>query len=103
MATKSETIDLYAFLFAPAGVTAKKMFGEYALYCEGKLFALVCDDTLFVKITPWSEKTLVNAEKLPPYDGAKPMFAVREKDSAFLCALAKAVSAELPESKRKKR
>ena len=79
------------------------MFGEYALYCGGKLFALVCDDTLFVKITPWGEKTLVDAERQPPYPGAKAMFVVREKDSAFLCALANAVSAELPESKKKKR
>jgi len=27
------------------------MFGEYGLYYRGKNFALVCDNTLFVKIT----------------------------------------------------
>lgn len=33
-------------------ISSRKMFGEYALYCQGKVVALVCDDTLFVKITP---------------------------------------------------
>jgi TfoX/Sxy family transcriptional regulator of competence genes len=27
------------------------MFGEYALYCDEKVVGLVCDDTLFIKIT----------------------------------------------------
>ncbi len=30
---------------------ARKMFGEYALYVDGKVVALVCDDHLFVKLT----------------------------------------------------
>ena len=25
------------------------MFGEYAIYCDGKVTALVCDNQLFVK------------------------------------------------------
>ena len=33
------------------GVRARKMFGEYALYCGEKVVALVCDDQLFVKMT----------------------------------------------------
>ena len=32
-------------------ITYKKMFGDYALYSEGKVVALVCDDQLFVKPT----------------------------------------------------
>ena len=32
-------------------IRARKMFGEYALYCGDKVVALVCDDQLFVKIT----------------------------------------------------
>jgi hypothetical protein len=30
----------------------RKMFGEYALYIDGKVVALVCDDQLFLKPTP---------------------------------------------------
>ncbi len=52
MATKQSTIDyILDQLAAVPGVSARKMFGEYALYYMGKVVALVCDDTLFVKIT----------------------------------------------------
>ena len=30
-------------------LTWKKMFGEYALYIDGKVVAFACDDSLFVK------------------------------------------------------
>jgi TfoX/Sxy family transcriptional regulator of competence genes len=30
-------------------ITYRKMFGEYAVYCNGKIVALVCDNQLFVK------------------------------------------------------
>ncbi len=48
------------------------MFGEYALYCDEKVVALVCDDTLYVKITPVG-KRLVGEEyqEGAPYPGAK--------------------------------
>jgi TfoX/Sxy family transcriptional regulator of competence genes len=35
-----------------AGAIAyRKMFGEYALYCEGKVVAFVCENQLFIKPT----------------------------------------------------
>ena len=52
MATSERTIEfLLDQLGAVRGVRARKMFGEYALYCGEKVVALVCDDQLFVKIT----------------------------------------------------
>ena len=50
MTTKPTTI---AYLIEQMGdaVTAKKMFGEYCLYRDGKVVALVCDDQLFLKAT----------------------------------------------------
>ncbi len=32
-------------------ITAKKMFGEYAIYSDEKLFGLICDNQLFIKPT----------------------------------------------------
>ena len=32
-------------------VTYKKMFGEFGLYSDGKMFAVICDNQLFVKPT----------------------------------------------------
>jgi TfoX/Sxy family transcriptional regulator of competence genes len=37
---------------AEAGnISYKKMFGEYAVYCDEKVVAFVCDNQLFVKPT----------------------------------------------------
>ena len=36
----------------PGRFSFRKMFGEYALYLDGKVIALVCDNLLFVKPTP---------------------------------------------------
>ncbi len=53
MSTSQSTIDfLLDQLAGLANVHARKMFGEYALYCGEKVVALVCDNQLFVKITP---------------------------------------------------
>lgn len=52
MATQQSTIDFILEQIAEAGaVSAKKMFGEYGIYCGEKIVALVCDDQLFVKPT----------------------------------------------------
>jgi len=37
-------------------VRYRKMFGEYALYCNEKVVALVCDMQLFVKPTKSANK-----------------------------------------------
>jgi TfoX/Sxy family transcriptional regulator of competence genes len=52
MSTNQSTIDYILDQSQGAGVmNARKMFGEYALYCDGVVVGLVCDDTLFIKIT----------------------------------------------------
>lgn len=60
--------------------SVKKMFGEYALYCEGKVVGFICDNTLFVKPTQASELELYDREKAPPYPGAKDYFVITEDD-----------------------
>lgn len=52
MSTKQSTVDyILDQLVDLPGVEAKKMFGEYALHASGKVVGLICDDTLFIKIT----------------------------------------------------
>ena len=52
MASRLEYVQYVAEQLSGAGeITYKKMFGEYGLYCDGKIFANVSDDQLFVKIT----------------------------------------------------
>src|SRR5690349_6689670 len=58
--------------------SAKKMFGEYALYAQGKVVALVCDDRLYVKVHPQTEALAGECELAPPYPGAKPHYVLDE-------------------------
>jgi TfoX/Sxy family transcriptional regulator of competence genes len=43
---------------APLPLTARKMFGEYAVYLDGVVVALVCDDRLYVKDVPGARAAL---------------------------------------------
>ncbi len=56
-------------------VSARKMFGEYALYLDGKVVGLICDDRLFLKPVPALAALLPDAEDAPPYPGARPHIA----------------------------
>lgn len=48
MASNPEFVQYIADQLAPAGqVTYHKMFGDYGVYLDGKMFALVCDDQLY--------------------------------------------------------
>ncbi|HRP08245.1 MAG TPA: TfoX/Sxy family protein [Gemmatimonadales bacterium] len=52
-------------------LTSRKMFGEYALYLDGKVVAFACDDSLFIKPTAAAAKIAPGLPKRPPYPGAK--------------------------------
>jgi TfoX/Sxy family transcriptional regulator of competence genes len=71
MVTSPSTVEsLLAALRSPR-FSAKAMFGEYALYADGKVVALVCDDRLFVKVHPRTAQLAADSELAPPYPGAK--------------------------------
>lgn len=101
MSTRSSTIDfLLDQLRAVPNVRVRKMFGEYALYCGDKVVALVCDDQLFVKLTP-SCRALVGAayQEGTAYPGAKPSLLVGAEiidDHERLCELILQTAAEVP-------
>lgn len=84
-------------------VIAKKMFGEYALYCNEKIIALVCDNQVFVKPTFAGKALLSEVMEAPPYPGAKPYFLIENiDDSEWFSQLIRVTAAELPEPKPKK-
>ena len=105
MATTQATVDVILEAMAGAGaVSARKMFGEYGVYCDGKLVALVCDDQLFVKITAAGRAWLGDAvEEAPAYPGAKPSFRVdaeRWDDAEWMAELVRVTWGELPVGKK---
>ena len=85
-------------------ITFRKMFGEYALYCNEKVVALVCDNQLFVKPTVAGRAFLMKPIESSPYQGAKPHFLIDEKldDANFMSELIRQTFNELPVPKPKK-
>ncbi|MPM58055.1 hypothetical protein SDC9_104884 [bioreactor metagenome] len=85
-------------------VSAKRMFGEYGLFFEGKYFACICDNRLFVKITPAGEALMPNALRDYPYPGARLMFMIEEPENQWLMQqLIAATCAQLPWPRERKR
>ena len=83
----------------------RKMFGEYALYCNDKVIALICDNQLFVKSTKAGESFIGKVVKAPPYPGAKPSFLIEDQleDREWLSELIALTERELPTPKPKKK
>ncbi|MFO1512865.1 MAG: TfoX/Sxy family protein [Verrucomicrobiota bacterium] len=79
MATQKETVEfILNKLRDTKRFSARAMFGEYALYADGAVVALVCDDRLYVKILPASSELEDQCEKGEPYPGAKAHYLVDE-------------------------
>ena len=79
MSTRPETVEfILSKLREPKRFSARAMFGEYALYADGKVVALVCDDIFYVKILPASASLEELCEKGEPYPGAKPCYIIEE-------------------------
>jgi TfoX/Sxy family transcriptional regulator of competence genes len=84
---------------AEAGViTARAMFGEYGIYCDGKIIALFCDNQLFVKPTDKGRAFIQNPVEAPPYPGAKMYFLIEEQieDREWLSELIRLTAQEVP-------
>jgi TfoX/Sxy family transcriptional regulator of competence genes len=104
MATEQKFLD---FIIDQMGfsdqITYKKMFGEYGVYFDTKLFALVCDNQLFIKPTQSGREHINEVIEASPYPGAKPSFLILEKldDREWLRKLVEITVNELPEPKLK--
>ena len=72
MATDKSFVD-YVVEQANLGdaLTCRKMFGEYALYHAGKVVALACGNSLFIKPTSASQALAPDLPQGLPYPGAK--------------------------------
>ncbi len=85
-------------------IVARKMFGDYGIYCDGKIFGLVCDDCFYLKPTEAVRPLLQAVELRPPYDGAKEYFLIADvDDSDYLAAIVRETCKALPVPKPKKK
>ena len=82
------------------------MFGEFALYADGKPVAFICDDQLLVKILPESAALENRCERAPAYPGSKDYYLVPEDlitGDDKLAELLMHVGSAVPFPKAKKR
>jgi DNA transformation protein len=105
MASDQKTVDFITEQMLDAGnIRSRKMFGEYAIYCDDKVIALVCDNQLYLKITE-PGRTAVRVQTLgKPYPGAKDSFVIDEEDwddAEYLSHLARTTADALPTPKKK--
>ncbi len=105
MASDSNFVEYVCDLINETGqVSFKKMFGEYAIYYDGKVVALICDNQLFIKPTAAGRSTIDTVVEAPPYPGAKPYFLIDDRldDREWLSNLIQITATELPAPKPKK-
>ena len=105
MSSRADTV-LYIVDQAGLGrrLSFKKMFGEYALYLDSKVVALVCDGQLFLKPTPEGLRFLGKVVEAPPYPGAKNHYLLKSEpdEPERLSAVLQITAAALPQPKPKR-
>ena len=106
MASDKEFVDFVIDQIVDAGeITAKRMFGEWGVFSNGKIFALICNNKLFIKPTEVGRSYIGNPVEAPPYEGAKLSFLIEDKleDREWLSHLVRISLEELPDPKPKKK
>ena len=80
-------------------VTSRRMFGEYAVYCRGKVVAFICRNQLYVKPTPGARALVDHPVEGAPYPGGKPYLLITERldEREWPSRLLETAASELPE------
>ena len=105
MASNADFVQYIADQCAGAGdIAVKKMFGDYGIYCDGKIFGLICDDCFYLKPTETGKVLLRTMELRPHYEGAKDYFLITDVDDRdYLATLVRETCKALPDPKPKKK
>ena len=106
MASDQDFVEYVVGQIVDAGaITYRKMFGEYAIYCDSKVTVLICDNQVFVKPTESGRAHIGDVVEAPPYPGAKPSFLIEAQieDREWFSRLVRITAEELPVPKPKKK
>ena len=104
MGSRAETLAHVLDSISALPLTHRRMMGEYVLYLDGKVVAVVGVDRLWLKPTPGGLALLPDCPREAPFPGARDWIAA---DSALddpdrLIAALTAIAADLPAPKPKK-
>ena len=104
MASSIDFVEYIADQCAGAGeIVVKKMFGDYGIYCDGKIFGLICDNCFYLKPTDAVRPLLRTVNLRPPYDGAKDYFYIEDVDDRdYLATLVRETCKVLPMPKKRR-
>lgn len=105
MPTGESTVRFIEDQLTGLAVSTARMFGEYCIYCDGKVVGFICDDTLFIKPSQADAALLMRTEPAPPYPGAKDYHSVPPdalEDRDWLHEAIQATADALPAPKPKK-
>lgn len=105
LASNLDFVEYVCYQLSGAGsITYKKMFGEYGIYCDGKIIGVICENQFFVKKTVAGEKLCPDCDEAAPYTGARPHFVIDSVgDKELMAGFIRATCDELPEPKPKKK
>jgi TfoX/Sxy family transcriptional regulator of competence genes len=66
-------------LRAAGAISTRRMFGEYAVYCQDRVVALICDNQLFVKPTDAGRAFIGVPLEVAPFPGARAYFLMSDE------------------------
>ncbi len=104
MSSDKEFVEYIAGQIHNAGsIRHRKMFGEYAIYCNNKIVALICDNQVFIKKTEGGRIYIGETVEAPPYPGAKSSFLIEDgfENAEWFSELIRITEKEMPEPKTK--
>ena len=83
MASDREFVTFVCEQLRGAGeIASRRMFGEAAVYLDGKVVGLVCDNQLFLKATESGRARIGSPVEAPPFPGANNWFGAESTGQA---------------------
>lgn len=72
MSASDSFVEFLFELLSPLGrITARRMFGKSGLFCDGVMFGMLAEDTLYLRVDEKNRETFREAEAFPPLNYTK--------------------------------
>lgn len=104
--TQPTTDRIVASIQSAGAIRARKMFGEYGVYCDDIFVAMVCDNRFLIKPTDAGLAFAGEIGMEEPYPGGKPCMLIPEdwwEDRAWLGELIQITAKALAKTAKRKR